>query len=140
MQQAVHRIEIRTRGKGFTDFTAQVDAWLKHTGITDGLLTVFCQHTSASLLIQENADPDVVRDLTDYFERIAPENDPHYRHTLEGADDMPAHIKTALTSTSLSVPVIGGEMALGTWQGLYLFEHRSAPHRRTVALHILGDS
>lgn len=140
MKQAVHRIEIRTRGKGFTDFTAQVDAWLKHTGITDGLLTVFCQHTSASLLIQENADPDVVRDLTDYFERIAPENDPHYRHTLEGADDMPAHIKTALTSTSLSVPVIGGEMALGTWQGLYLFEHRSAPHRRTVALHILGDS
>jgi len=140
MKQAVHRIEIRTRGKGLTDFTAQVDAWLKHTGITDGLLTVFCQHTSASLLIQENADPDVVRDLTDYFERIAPENDPHYRHTLEGADDMPAHIKTALTSTSLSVPVIGGEMALGTWQGLYLFEHRSAPHRRTVALHILGDS
>lgn len=140
MKQAVHRIEIRTRGKGFTDFTAQVDAWLKHTGIVDGLLTVFCQHTSASLLIQENADPDVVRDLTDYFERIAPENDPHYRHTLEGADDMPAHIKTALTSTSLSVPVIGGEMALGTWQGLYLFEHRSAPHRRTVALHILGDS
>lgn len=140
MKQAVHRIEIRTRGKGFTDFTAQVDAWLKHTGIVDGLLTVFCQHTSASLLIQENADPDVVRDLTDYFERIAPDNDPHHRHPLEGADDLPAHIKTALTSTSLSVPVIGGEMALGTWQGLYLFEHRSAPHRRTVALHILGDS
>jgi len=139
MTQAVHRIEIRTRGKGFTDFTGQVESWVRQTGIRDGLLTVFCQHTSASLLIQENADPDVVRDLTDYFERIAPENDPHYRHTIEGSDDMPAHIKTALTSTSLSVPVIGGEMALGTWQGMYLFEHRSAPHRRTIALHILGE-
>lgn len=139
MKQAVHRIEIRTRGKGFTDFTRQVESWLQQTGITEGLMTVFCQHTSASLLIQENADPDVVRDLTDYFERIAPENDPNYRHTIEGSDDMPAHIKTALTSTSLSVPVIGGEMALGTWQGIYLFEHRSAPHRRTIALHILGE-
>jgi secondary thiamine-phosphate synthase enzyme len=139
MKQAVHRIEIRTRGKGFTDFTSQVDSWLRTTGISDGLLTVFCHHTSASLLIQENADPDVVRDLTDYFERIAPENDPNYRHTIEGSDDMPAHIKTALTSTSLSVPVIGGEMALGTWQGIYLFEHRSAPHRRTIALHIMGE-
>lgn len=139
MKQAVHRIEIRTRGKGFTDFTRQVESWVQQAGITDGLLTVFCQHTSASLLIQENADPDVVRDLTDYFERIAPENDPNYRHTIEGSDDMPAHIKTALTSTSLSVPVIGGEMALGTWQGIYLFEHRSAPHRRTIALHILGE-
>ncbi|BDC51110.1 hypothetical protein F183_A34260 [Bryobacterales bacterium F-183] len=139
MRQAVHRIEIRTRGKGFTDFTREVENWLGHTGIQNGLLTVFVQHTSASLVIQENADPDVVRDLTDYFERIAPENDPHYRHTLEGPDDMPAHIKSALTSTSLSVPVIGGEMALGTWQGIYLFEHRSAPHRRTIALHVMGE-
>jgi secondary thiamine-phosphate synthase enzyme len=105
----------------------------------NGLLTVFIQHTSASLLIQENADPDVVRDLTDYFERIAPENDPHYRHTIEGPDDMPAHIKTALTTTQLSIPLIDGELALGTWQGIYVFEHRSRPHRRMVALHLLGE-
>jgi secondary thiamine-phosphate synthase enzyme len=105
----------------------------------NGLLTVFIQHTSASLLIQENADPDVVRDLTDYFERIAPENDPHYRHTMEGPDDMPAHIKTALTTTQLSIPLIDGELALGTWQGIYVFEHRSRPHRRMVALHLLGE-
>jgi secondary thiamine-phosphate synthase enzyme len=139
LRQAVHRIEIRTRGKGFTDFTREVEKWVGESGIQNGLLTLFCQHTSASLLIQENADPDVVRDLTDYFERIAPENDPHYRHTLEGPDDMPAHIKTALTSTQLSIPVIGGETALGTWQGIYLFEHRSHPHRRTIALHLLGE-
>ena len=139
MKQAAHRIEVRTRGKGLTDFTREVEAWVRSTEIQTGLLTLFCQHTSASLLIQENADPDVVRDLTDYFERIAPESDPHYRHTIEGPDDMPAHIKTALTTTQLSIPVMQGEPALGTWQGIYLFEHRSHPHRRFVAVHLIGE-
>jgi len=139
LQQAVHRIEVRTHGKGLTDFTREVEAWVRQCGMQKGLLTLFIQHTSASLLIQENADPDVVRDLTDYFERIAPENDPHYRHTIEGPDDMPAHIKTALTTTQLSIPLIDGELALGTWQGIYVFEHRSRPHRRSVALHLLGE-
>ncbi len=139
MKQAVHRFEIRTRGKGFTDFTRDVEAFVRGAKMATGLLTLFCQHTSASLLIQENADPDVVRDLTDYFERIAPENDPRYRHTMEGPDDMPAHIKTALTSTQLSIPVVEGELALGTWQGIYLFEHRSHAHRRMVVAHLLGE-
>ena len=104
------------------------------------MLTVFCQHTSASLLIQENADPDVVLDLADYFERLAPEDDPRYRHTIEGPDDMPAHLRAALTQTQLTIPVMGGRMALGTWQGIYLFEHRTAPHRRGIVLHLLGQS
>ena len=108
------------------------------TGVQSGLLTVFVQHTSASLIIQENADPDVVLDLADYFERLAPEDDSRYRHTTEGSDDMPAHIRSALTQTSLSIPVIDGRMALGTWQGIYLFEHRSAPFRRSVLLQVLG--
>jgi secondary thiamine-phosphate synthase enzyme len=103
-------------------------------------VTVFCQHTSASLVIQENADPDVVLDLADYFERLVPEGDPHYRHTSEGLDDMPAHIRAALTQTSLSIPVIDGRMALGMWQGIYLFEHRSVAHRRTVVLHLLATN
>ncbi len=100
---------------------------------------MFVQHTSASLLIQENADPDVVHDLKNFFARIAPENDPLYRHTIEGPDDMPAHIKAALTATQLSIPVERGRLALGTWQGVYLFEHRDAPHRRSVVLHLLGE-
>ena len=140
MRQAVHRIEIRTRGKGLTDFTGEVRTWVRGCAISTGLLTLFCQHTSASLLIQENADPDVVRDLCDYFERVAPERDPVYRHTMEGPDDMPAHIRTALTQTQLSIPVIGGEPALGMWQGIYLFEHRSRPHLRVVILHLFGES
>jgi secondary thiamine-phosphate synthase enzyme len=139
MKQATHQFEIRTRGKGFTDFTHEVETFVRGSAIQTGLLTLFCQHTSASLLIQENADPDVVRDLCDYFERIAPENDPRYRHTMEGPDDMPAHIKTALTSTQLSIPVLRGAPALGTWQGIYLFEHRSHPHRRTVVAHLFGE-
>ena len=108
--------------------------------IETGLLTVFVQHTSASLAIQENADPDVVRDLADFFERLAPENDARYRHRDEGPDDMPAHIRSALTQTSLTIPVVDGRMALGTWQGIYLFEHRAAAHRRSVVLHVLGSS
>ncbi len=138
MTQFTHSLHVATRGKGFYPVTREIAKWVDSTGVETGLLTVFCQHTSASLLIQENADPDVVRDLADYFERIAPENDPHYRHTTEGPDDMPAHIRTALTQTSLSIPVAGHRTALGTWQGIYLFEHRAAPHRRTLVLHLIG--
>jgi len=131
-----HRLEIATRGKGLYPFTREVAKWVASTGVETGLLTVFIQHTSASLLIQENADPDVVLDLADYFERIVPEDDPRYRHTVEGPDDMPGHIRAALTQTSLSIPVMGGALALGTWQGIYLFEHRAARTRRSVVLHI----
>jgi secondary thiamine-phosphate synthase enzyme len=138
VKQFTHALEIRTRGKGLYPFTREVGHWLSSCEVTTGLLTIFCQHTSASLLIQENADPDVVLDLADYFERLAPEDDPRYRHTSEGADDMPAHIRTALTLASLSIPIIAGRMTLGTWQGIYLFEHRSSPHRRNIVLHLLA--
>ena len=138
MKQFTHSLEIRTRGKGLYPFTREVAAWVASTGVETGLLTVFVQHTSASLAIQENADPDVVRDLADFFERLVPEDDPRYRHTIEGPDDMPAHIRAALTQTQLTIPVTGGRMALGTWQGIYLFEHRGSPHRRSVVLHLLG--
>ena len=138
MKQFTHRLRVSTEGKGFYPLTREIAAWVSECQADAGLLTIFCQHTSASLMIQENADPDVVLDLKDYFERLAPERDPDYRHTTEGSDDMPAHIRTALTQTSLSIPVIGGRMALGTWQGIYLFEHRSAPHRRSIVLHLMG--
>ena len=133
-----HKLEIRTRGKGLYPFTREIAQWVTATGVETGLLTVFLQHTSASLVIQENADPDVVLDLADFFERVAPENDPRYRHTTEGPDDMPAHIRAALTQTHLSIPIIGRRMALGTWQGLYVFEHRAHPQRRSVVLHLAG--
>jgi len=133
-----HILDVRTRGKGLYPFTREVAAWVASTKAESGLLTLFIQHTSASLVIQENADPDVVLDLADFFERIAPENDPRYRHYTEGPDDMPAHIRTALTGTSLSIPVIGGRMALGTWQGIYVFEHRSGPQRRSVVLQLMA--
>jgi secondary thiamine-phosphate synthase enzyme len=133
-----HTLEVATRGKGLYPFTREAVKWVAAAGIQDGLLTIFVQHTSASLVIQENADPDVVLDLADYFERLAPENDRHYRHTTEGSDDMPAHIRAALTQTSLSIPVVDGRMTLGTWQGIYLFEHRSAAYRRNVVLQLLG--
>jgi secondary thiamine-phosphate synthase enzyme len=138
--QHTHSLQISTRGKGLYPFTREVAQWVSSLKIETGLLTVFLQHTSASLAIQENADPDVVRDLADYFERLAPENDPRYRHQDEGPDDMPAHIRAALTQTSLTIPVVHGRMALGTWQGIYLFEHRAAPHRRSVVLHFFGSS
>jgi secondary thiamine-phosphate synthase enzyme len=133
-----YQLHVRTKGKGLYPFTRDVTAWLRSTGVTAGLLTVFIQHTSASLVIQENADPDVVLDLRDFFERLVPERDPKYRHTTEGDDDMPAHIRSALTQTSLSIPVIGGRMALGTWQGLYVFEHRSSPTERSVVLQLIS--
>ena len=139
MRQFTHRIEVPTRGKGLYEFTRGIEAWLRECKVTTGLLTVFVQHTSASLTVQENADPDVMRDLNDFFGRVAPEDSRLYRHTAEGPDDMPAHIRAALTLTQLSVPVVNGELSLGTWQGVYLFEHRSHPHRRSVVLHLLGE-
>jgi len=132
------KLEIATRGKGLYPFTREVAKWLTHTGARDGLLTVFVQHTSASLVIQENADPDVVLDLADFFEDLVPEEGRRYRHGTEGPDDMPAHIRAALTQTHLSIPVTGGRMTLGTWQGIYLFEHRAEPQRRSVVLQLLA--
>jgi secondary thiamine-phosphate synthase enzyme len=134
-----HHLTIATRGKGLYEFTAQIAQWMSGLGVETGLLTVFVQHTSASLLIQENADPDVKHDLNVFFGRLAPEDNRLYIHTAEGPDDMPAHIRAALTPTQLSIPVEKGRMALGTWQGVYLFEHRSSPHRRRVVLHLMGE-
>lgn len=139
MKQAVLSISIPTRGKGLYEFTELVEKWVLEQGIQTGLVTLFIRHTSASLTIQENADPDVVADLNDWFGRLVQEHDPHFRHTLEGPDDMPAHIRAALTATQLSIPVVHGRLALGTWQGIYVFEHRRSPHRRTVAAHLLGE-
>ncbi|MEW5893605.1 MAG: secondary thiamine-phosphate synthase enzyme YjbQ [Pseudomonadota bacterium] len=139
MQQFTSQFHINTRGKGLYAFTDQVSQWLAHCGVQAGLLTLFVQHTSASLLVQENADPDVRGDLERFLSRLVPEHDPIYRHTLEGPDDMPAHVRAALTQTQLSIPVAGGRLALGTWQGIYLFEHRRAPQQRRVAAHVIGE-
>jgi secondary thiamine-phosphate synthase enzyme len=136
---ATHEITISTRGQGLYEFTAQAEAFVRGAGVETGLVTVFCRHTSASLTIQENADPDVQADLNEFFHRLVPENMSWLRHTCEGPDDMPAHIKSALTDVSLSIPVMAGRMVLGTWQGIYLFEHRAAPHTRRVALHLCGE-
>jgi secondary thiamine-phosphate synthase enzyme len=137
LSQASGKIELTTDGKGLIDITRPVAHWLVDTGVDEGLLTVFIRHTSASLTIQENADPDVLADLVDALERLAPEHG-RYRHGAEGADDMPAHIKASLTETSLSIPVADGAMVLGTWQGLYLWEHRTRRHERELALHFMG--
>ena len=139
MRQAQGELTIPTRGKGLYEITREVRQWVAKQGIGSGLLTVFLQHTSASLLIQENADPDVRRDLLEYFERLVPENTPWFRHTLEGPDDMPSHIRAALTAVTLSIPVRAGAAALGTWQGIYVFEHRTAPEKRHIVLHLLGE-
>jgi secondary thiamine-phosphate synthase enzyme len=138
MKQALHHLTVATAGKGFTDVTRDLSDWIAAQAITNGLLTVWCRHTSASLLVQENADPDVRADLEDFFRRIVPEGD-LYRHQDEGPDDMPAHIRAALTQTQLSVPVESGRLALGTWQAIYLFEHRARPHRRELVLHLIGE-
>lgn len=138
MRQAIGEIGIDTPGPGMSDVTRQISAWLTEQGAADGLLTIFIRHTSASLTIQENADPDVQLDLTDALSRLAPESAP-YRHNSEGPDDMPAHVKSALTATSLNVPVVSGRMTLGTWQGIYVMEHRARPHRRNIVLHFQGD-
>jgi secondary thiamine-phosphate synthase enzyme len=133
-------ISINTRGPGLTEFTEEVRAFVKRAGVEQGLLTLFVQHTSCSIVIQENADPDVRRDLAEFFRRLAPHSDdPSMRwvtHRTEGPDDMPAHLKAAVLPTSLSIPIAGGRLALGTWQGVYLFEHRDAPHTRRVVAHI----
>jgi secondary thiamine-phosphate synthase enzyme len=139
VKQFTHRLTVPTRGKGLYEFTDSLTAWQREQAVRTGLLTVFVQHTSASLTIQENADPDVVHDLSVFFERLAPEDNRLYRHTVEGPDDMPAHIRAALTATQLAIPVVEGRLALGPWQGVYLFEHRSSPHRRNVLLHLLGE-
>lgn len=139
MKQATTILTVPTTGEGFADVTREVAAWLAGTGIAEGLLTLFIRHTSASLLIQENADPDVRRDLEAFFEALAPEAPGRYVHEAEGPDDMPAHIRTALTQVQLSIPLEGGRLVLGTWQGLYLFEHRRRPHRRELVLHLIGE-
>lgn len=138
MKQSLHTLQIRTRGKSLVSITRPVVDWVGEQGIGTGLLTLWCRHTSASLTVQENADPAVREDILAYFERLAPEND-GYSHGEEGPDDMPAHLRAMLTGTQMSIPVANGRPVLGTWQGVYLFEHRSAPHRREVVLHLLGD-
>ncbi len=139
MRQFADIIAIRTSGRGLVDLTRNVVAWAERHGLRTGLLTLYCRHTSASLIIQENAAPDVRADLEAFFDRIAPEDPARYAHNDEGADDMPAHIRTALTGVNLSIPLIEGRLALGTWQGIYLFEHRRAPHRREIAAYLAGE-
>ena len=139
MRQALHKLQIQSGGKGLIEIGPEVSRWLRAQNISTGLLTIFCRHTSASLLIQENADPDVQTDLENFFDEIAPEDDKRYVHKTEGLDDMPAHIRAALSPTQLAIPVASGRMVLGTWQGIYLFEHRRAPHHREIVLHLLGE-
>ncbi|MXX79092.1 MAG: YjbQ family protein [Gemmatimonadales bacterium] len=138
MKQFVRQLAVETRGKGLYEITRPILEWVATLEIETGMLTVYIRHTSASLTIQENADPDVLHDLSNFFTRLVPEGDRHYRHTMEGPDDMPAHIRSALTQTHLAVPVLDGAPALGTWQGIFLFEHRTRPHRRKVVLHVTG--
>jgi secondary thiamine-phosphate synthase enzyme len=139
MRQVHGTLEIATRGRGLTDVTADLAAWLSKQAAREGLCTLFLQHTSASLVVQENADPDVRGDLERFFARLAPDGDPLFQHDAEGPDDMPAHVRAALTSTQLAIPVLSGGLRLGTWQAVYLFEHRHAPHRRRLAVHYLGE-
>lgn len=136
--QAQHTVQVQTRGQGLYEITDEIRRWVAAQQVTTGLLTVFCRHTSASLTIQENADPDVQHDLDTFFRKLVREDPALYRHTSEGPDDMPAHIRSALTDCSLSIPVMKGSPVLGTWQGIYLFEHRIDPHRRQIVLHVAG--
>ena len=139
MKQAQDTITVGTRGQGLHEVTAEIADWVSRQDIGTGLLTVFCRHTSASLTIQENADADVRRDLEAFFKRLVKEDPSLYRHTTEGPDDVPAHIRSALTDVSLAIPVSGGRLGLGTWQGIYLFEHRARPHERRLILHLAGE-
>jgi secondary thiamine-phosphate synthase enzyme len=139
MKQATHEISIKTNGRGLHNINHEIVSWAHAQGMTTGLLTVFIRHTSASLVIQENADPDVLTDLNAFLNRMVPDGDPQYRHSAEGDDDMPAHIRSALTQTQISIPLANGQLVLGTWQDIYLFEHRTAPHRRQVVLHLSGE-
>jgi secondary thiamine-phosphate synthase enzyme len=139
LSQAQSVLTVETRGQGLYDITGEIERWLAGQGIATGLLVVFLQHTSASLTIQENADPDVQRDLVAFFGRLVEEDAGLYRHTAEGPDDMPAHIRSAMTEVQLSIPITRGRPALGPWQGIFLFEHRRQPHRRQVVLHLIGN-
>ncbi|MBI5333365.1 MAG: YjbQ family protein [Burkholderiales bacterium] len=139
MRQWQTTLDIPTPGRGLVEITDEVAGWVRGTGAKQGLLTLFIRHTSASLLIQENADPDVLRDLQAFFDRLVPDGDALFRHVSEGPDDMPAHVRGALTQTHLAVPLVQGRLALGTWQGIYVFEHRRRGHVRQVALHLLGE-
>ena len=139
MRQRTHILVVPTPGPALVSITRPIVQWTERQGIQAGLLTLWCRHTSASLLVQENADPDVLADLEDWIARLAPHDPASYRHGAEGADDMPAHLRAALTQTGMTIPVAGGAPLLGTWQGLYLWEHRDRPHQREIALHLLGD-
>ncbi len=139
MKQAIRHLTVATRGKGLYNCTDKIAVWLRSQEVSTGLLTIFIQHTSASLTIQENADPDVVLDLNEFFERLVREDERWYRHTLEGRDDMTSHIRSALTQTQLTIPVENKHMSLGIWQGIYVFEHRKIPHNRTLVLHVIGE-
>ena len=139
LRQSLHELAILTRGRGFYEITDDLTALLRQANLKTGLATLHLHHTSASLLIQENADPEVRRDLERFFVRLAPDGDPLFQHTCEGDDDMPAHIRTALTTVNLSIPISGGELALGTWQGIYLWEHRLRGNRRLVTVHFIGE-
>ena len=139
MHQTLAHLTFQTRGRGFTDITGEIQRAVSAARVQTGLCTVLVKHTSASLVIQENADPDVRRDFEAFFARLVPDGDPVFVHTIEGDDDMSAHVRTALTTVTLNVPVEHGRLCLGTWQGIYLWEHRAAPHRRTVAVHVIGE-
>lgn len=139
MQQRQDELTCETGGPGLYEITRDVAEWTESSDLADGLLTLFIRHTSASLIIQENADPAVQDDLNAFFARLVPDGDPLFRHVSEGPDDMPAHVRSALTQTHLSIPVRGGRLSLGTWQGIYLFEHRRQAHRRKIALHLIGE-
>lgn len=139
LRQSLHELSIATRGRGFYEFTASVQELVRDAKFKTGLATLHLHHTSASLLIQENADPEVRRDLERFFSRLVPDGDPLFQHTCEGEDDMPAHVRTALTCVNLGVPISNGALTLGTWQGIYLWEHRVEPHRRRVTVHLLGE-
>ena len=139
MRQTSHEWAIETDGVGVHEITRHVVSWVHSSGIQEGLLTLQVQHTSASLMVQENADPEVMRDLERFWQRLVPWGDPLFRHDAEGPDDMPAHIRSALTQTTLSIPVREGRPTLGTWQGIYLYEHRNHPHRRRISGHLIGE-
>jgi len=139
LRQHFQELTLATRGRGLYEFTRDVEQWIAQNKCRDGLLTLHLQHTSASLLIQENADPDVRRDLEAFFQRLVPDGDPQFTHTAEGEDDMSAHIRTALTTVNLSIPIRAGRLTLGTWQGIYLWEHRTQGHARRIALHYIGE-
>ncbi len=139
MQQLSHKISVKTNGRRLYDITPQVVTWAKNSGLKMGLLTLYVQHTSASILINENYDSDVLVDMESFFARLVPDGDRLFIHTSEGPDDMPAHIRSALTQTSISIPFVEGKVALGTWQGIFLYEHRLAPHSRNVILHLIAE-